>query len=288
MLAAKWIPEITRYILLHLRRFPAAVHLAGGSDPCPSVVVSLTTIPSRIGRILPTINSLLSQTVRPRRIFLAVPDYSLRERRAYEIPEALRSHQLVTILPSERDWGPITKLIPALRHGESAPDDPILAVDDDNIYPKRFIETFVHYARELPDAALSLRGWPIPPTFRWKDSREFKGTGIAAPVQTDVITGCGGILVRPRFFGPDFFACHEAPPQAFFNDDIWISGHLARRNVPKYVIPFAGACIYLPSRASLFGPALDKNENRTGINNDVLIEYFRSDWRFPFDGAGGR
>ena len=37
------------------------------------VFVGLTTLPSRIGRLKPTIDSLLRQTLPPDRIFLSVP-----------------------------------------------------------------------------------------------------------------------------------------------------------------------------------------------------------------------
>lgn len=281
MAASTSIREIARYALLHLRRSPAAA----GSPLAP--IVSLTTIPSRIGRLRPALNSLQDQTLRPARIYLALPAYSRREERPYAVPEWLRRHPLVTILASPKDWGPATKLIPALRRHENDPDRAILAVDDDNVYPRRFIETFARYARELPDAALSLRGWPMPESLRWQESREFTGAQITAPVETDVITGCGGVLVRPRFFDPAFFDYAPAPPQAFFVDDIWISGHLARKGIRKYVIPLAEGHVYLPSLAVLFGPALDRTANKTGLNNDTVIDYFRADWRLPSRGTDG-
>lgn len=249
-----------------------------GSPGTSGIVVTLTTLPGRIGRILPALNSLLDQTAPADRIYLALPPFSRRERKGYVIPEGLEKHPAVTLLPVERDWGPATKLIPVLRRYESAPDTPILAVDDDNVYPRTFLETFSRYANALPGAAFSLRGCSVPASRRWQDCREFKGSGIAVPVLTDIIEGCGGILVRPRFFGGDFFDYSRAPSEAFFVDDLWISGHLARRKIPRYVLPFPGAFVYLPSLTTFAGPALDRQENRSGRNNDVLIDYFREDW----------
>jgi hypothetical protein len=292
---ARGLGEWWRFLRLHGRSslLEAGVPPAGGGAGPPGLVVTLTTLPGRIGKIFPTLDSLLDQTVMPERIFLALPPFSLRERKAYAVPEGLRNHSVVTLLAAERDWGPATKLIPALRHFATAPDTPLLAVDDDNIYPRTFIETFRRFAGALPEAALSLRGWPIPPSRRWKDSRAFKGTQLRAPVETDVITGCGGILVRPRFFDGGFFDYGKAPAEAFFVDDLWISGHLARRGVPKYVLPFSGPFVYLPSLATLRGPALDRDENRSGRNNDALIDHFGACWasrpvpRGPKGPAGG-
>jgi len=280
--AAAGLGELLRYLRLHgrLRASADGTATETGSPENSSLVVSLTTLPSRIGKIFPAMNSLLDQTVRPERIFLALPPFSRREQATYVVPEGLRNHPLVTILRADRDWGPATKLIPVLRHCAGAPETLILAVDDDNVYPRTFLATFLHYAAALPDAALSLRGWPIPVSHRWKDSREVKGSRIASPLRTDIITGCGGILVRPRFFDADFFDYEKAPPAAFFVDDVWISGHLARRRIPKVVLPFSGAFVYLPSLATLSGPALDRDENRSGKNNDVMIDHFGAYWEF--------
>ncbi len=272
--------ECCRFVHLH-RRFSllgaGMQHTAPGAGPA-GIVVTLSTLPSRIGKIFPALNSLLDQTVVPDRIFIALPPFSRREQRPYNVPEGLRNHPVVTLFPAERDWGPVTKLIPVLRHFENSPETLILAVDDDNVYPQTFLETFLRFAQTLPGAALSLRGWPIPPSRRWKESREIKGTQIHAPIETDVITGCGGILVRPRFFDWEFFDYAPAPPEAFCVDDLWVSGHLARRRIPKYVLPFSGPFVYLPSWATLMGPALDRDENRSGKNNDAIIDYFGAYW----------
>ena len=52
--------------------------------------VSLTTLPSRIGRIRDTIESLLSQTLIPDKIFISIPDRSVRENRGYVLPDWLQ------------------------------------------------------------------------------------------------------------------------------------------------------------------------------------------------------
>ena len=61
------------------------------------VVVTLTTLPSRIDRIAPTIKSLLNQTISPAAIRLNLPVLSRRERQSYVIPEWLGRLQSVTI-----------------------------------------------------------------------------------------------------------------------------------------------------------------------------------------------
>lgn len=274
--------DVWRLVRLHARlslQGADDVAARGSESDGSGIVVSLTTVPSRIARILPALNSLLDQTVIPDRIFVALPPRSTREQTGYVVPEELHGHPRVTVLPSSRDWGPATKVIPALLRMADTPDAAILAVDDDNVYPRTFVETFRRFATLLPDAALSLRGFAVPTSMRWRDCREFTGTAVTAPARTDIVQGCGGILVRPRFFDADLLDYASAPREAFFVDDIWISGHLARRGIPRYVVPFPGAFIYLPSLATFSGSALDRGVNRSGRNNDLLMDHFSADWR---------
>jgi len=275
------ISELYRYAALHVRplEYYTRIYLDKPETAKADITVSLSTIPSRIEKIYPALKSLMDQTMPPRRIYLAIPPFSIREKKAYSIPETLRNCPAVRIIDAEKDWGPATKLIPALRHPSTNPDDIILTADDDNIYPAEFVETFWQYSQQLPNAALSLRGAPMSRTLRWKDCRAFKGTSIFQPAAVEIINGCGGIMVKPKFFAAEFFDYDQAPVQAFFVDDIWVSGNLAKNGIPRYVIPFRGIYVYLTSLTTLSGPALDKGENRGGGNDDAVMDYFRHYWK---------
>src|SRR5256885_16854843 len=47
------------------------------------VIASLSTVPDRINNLAPTIRSVLKQTRPPDEIVLAIPEFSVRERRHY-------------------------------------------------------------------------------------------------------------------------------------------------------------------------------------------------------------
>src|SRR5215470_17868650 len=53
------------------------------------VIASLTTVPERINNLNPTIRSLLKQTRPPDEIVLAIPEFSIREKRPYVVPKYL-------------------------------------------------------------------------------------------------------------------------------------------------------------------------------------------------------
>ena len=267
---------LARYVALHAGSVKRA-RVTTPPDVKPRVVVSLTTIPSRLTRLRPTLNSLLTQDYPPTAIYLTVPRRSVREGKPYRMPDWLPGYPAITVIDSERDWGPASKLLPTLLAERERPDTMIIAVDDDNVYPREMVGTFVRFSQRLPDAALCFRGHVV--AGGWNESRAVFGTRVSAPTRMDIVTGCGGILVKPRFFDGAVFDYEGAPPSAFFVDDIWISGHLARRGVRRYLIPSPAAFVYLGTLTTWFTPGLDKDANgRGGRHNDVMLDHFRSSW----------
>ena len=79
------------------------------------VIASLSTVPERIDKLGPTIRSLLRQTRPPDEIVLAVPEFSIREQRAYAVPKYVLHWPRLRVLRCSRDWGPATKFIPVVQ-----------------------------------------------------------------------------------------------------------------------------------------------------------------------------
>src|SRR2546423_1101232 len=79
------------------------------------VIASLSTLPDRINHLRPTLQSLLTQTRPPDEIVVAIPEFCIREQKAYAIPDYLLRLPRVRILRCEKDWGPATKFIPTIQ-----------------------------------------------------------------------------------------------------------------------------------------------------------------------------
>ena len=242
------------------------------------LIVSLSTLPDRIDRLGPTIRCLLNQTRPPDEIVLALPQFSVRQNRRYTVPNYLRDFPRLRILHCETDWGPATKSIPVVQtelaggRGETL----IMVVDDDRIYPRDAIETYLHYSAQLPNAALCFRGGPMPRSLDWRDSKLFFANKIREPRRVAVMTGCGSYLVQPRFFDSAFWDYSTAPPGAFYMDDMWISGCLDRRSVEKYVVP---ASAMMRSVLRQFGTMnLHHVPNGRRHNNNETIAFFSASW----------
>lgn len=275
------ISSIFRYIFLHIipLRYYSKSPAAGMSSSLP-IIISLTTIPNRINKIRPQLKSLLHQIQPASMIYLAIPKYSIREEKKYKIPDDLKSCSRITILNTEKDWGPATKIIPTFLKEVNNRNAIIIIVDDDNIYPKEFISTLVSTSEKYPDAALGLCGRNLTESLQWPwSNKSEKGHQVKGLTEVDVIMGCGGILVKPRFFNSNLYDYSQAPKEAFFVDDIWINGHLARNGIHRIIIPFKGSYVYWPALFTLFTLSLDKTENLRPDNNNTVIKHFRDYWR---------
>lgn len=242
-------------------------------------IVSLSTLPDRIGRLQPTLDSLLNQTRPPDEIVLVVPRFSVRQNQEYEIPRYLCDIPRLRVLRCETDWGPATKFIPIVQTELTASrsDTLIMIVDDDRICPRDSIELYLHYYEQLPDAALSFRGGPMPRSLNWRDCKIEFGVDLQTPKETAVITGCGSYLIQPRFFDESLWDYSAAPAGAFYMDDMWISGCLERRGVPRYIIP-ASDTMRTAFRQIGTMTLHDVPAGRRQYNNDT-IAFFSANWK---------
>jgi Glycosyl transferase family 2 len=242
------------------------------------VIASLSTVPGRINNLRATIRSLLEQTRPPDEIILAVPEFSIREERPYVVPEYLLRLPRLRILSSRRDWGPATKFIPVVREELAAGrgDTLMMVVDDDRVYPRDALETYLHYNQQLPRAALCFRGAAMPRTLDWRDARMIKASELRQPEAVAVITGCGSYLIQPGFFDESLWDYSQAPQGAFFMDDIWVSGCLNRRQVQRYVIP-ASAMMRSVGRQRRTLSLHDVPNGRQHNNNET-IAFFEDAW----------
>jgi hypothetical protein len=257
--------------------------------PRADVTACLTTTPTRIGLLGPCLSSLLAQSRVPSRIELYVPAFSAREARRYDVPAWLANLSCVTLVPCA-DVGPATKLLPALsRH---PPDAALLVVDDDRVFPPRFVEELTSWAMRRPDAIVAASGWVVPPdltdrpttlgaNLRQAPPVPVRARRVRAPSPVDVVQGQGGYVVRPRFFDATALADFtRAPGCARWVDDVWISGHA---RAPKLVVPLTrGPFAPLRHRARFDHTALGRLNRGPGPddsrNNTIVLRHLRDRW----------
>lgn len=248
------------------------------SAPNRRVIVSLTTLPDRIGNLEPTVRSLVEQTRPPDEIVITVPQFSKRQGKQYVVPDYLAKIPRVRILRCPEDWGPATKFIPVIQEELAAGrgDTLVVVVDDDRTYPRDALETYLHYHAQLPEAALCFRGALIPHNLVWFLPKLIRANQIREPKPAAVMTGTASYLVQPRFFDSTLWDYSPAPMSAFYMDDIWISGCLDRRGIKKYVVPASAMMRTVPEQWRTM--ALCDVPNGSIRNNTELLNFFRDTW----------
>jgi hypothetical protein len=259
------------------------------SNPLRSgIIVCLTTLPSRLPYIEPTLKSLLYQTRSPLRIRLHIPDYSIREGCRYVIPPYLTHLSGIEIVIC-KDHGPATKFIPAVQ--DLPAGQPILVVDDDRIYPPTLVDNFQHWSEQNPETAIGAAGWIVPHDLTdrelnfWRNFRQtppapLKSTRIHRRRRVHILEGYAGYLIKPEFFDPTHLTDYNAAPaSAFYVDDVWMSAHC---RVPRVVFP-ADRHVFKHWRDRPFeDTALWRVNNGGGDpekrNNTIMIRHFAGQW----------
>lgn len=225
------------------------------------VIVSMTTIPSRMENAHMTIQGLFKQTADIDEIVLAIPSRSLREEADYELSDQIKELSdsgRITILQSEEDYGPATKLFPVLKRemkkGLSKEKEAIIiTVDDDKHYNVAAIDQLLDSAVIESGAVVCRKGSRLynaaeDHPFRTELNegileRIYSGGEVDKYTSVDILYGTSGVAYRPSYFSEDVFAYEETNEDfpavsAFFVDDIFLGGYLSRRNVSVVVVPF--------------------------------------------------
>ena len=253
-------------------------------------LVTLTTIPSRLPHIAATLKSLMRQSRAPARIVINLPDFSKRENAPYTVPPFLHGLKSVQIVRCE-DMGPATKAIPTLLR--EPPQRKIIVVDDDRIYPSNLVRDLEDAADLDVKSAFGMSGWVVPadlvdrPATIWANLQmrppsSVRARRLRSPLPVDILQGLSGYLVRPGFFDLRRLGNYAgAPPESFFVDDVWISGHCA---ADRFVIP-ARRYNYQPkfrrgfyktTSLGLVNRGPGGNEQR---HNTIVLRYLADKWR---------
>jgi hypothetical protein len=277
------IPELLRYVKISFFHPQPKLKRKEKSG----VYVSLTTTPSRISKLRDTLISLSDQSVLPEEIIINIPKISKGGIR-YEIPDFINHMKLVHINFIEEDLGPASKSLPTLKIPSIPSDALIIVLDDDQVYPKKLIENYLHHARTLPNHALTLCGWRVPKSLEHSDKKILRGAGlkivkpkpnISGNTSVEIIQGASSYAIRKSFFTNEVFDYVHAPKGAFFADDIWLSGHLAKKKIPRTLVMGNFAYCRMESYKHLKTKGLRDTANADNSNNDALYRYFEGDWK---------
>ncbi|MDG5501333.1 glycosyltransferase family A protein [Marinobacter sp. BGYM27] len=263
MKVKEYPPSLARMIYLNSLN-AAELHGSSRENELP-VIVSLTSIESRLKCVHLAVRSVLRQSQPPKKIILWLGHECEKK-----IPEKLHRLQGQRFeIRFRPDVGPHTKLIYCLKEH---PSETIVTCDDDLMYPQGWLQSLYHAHRKNPDEIVGHQCRRI----RYSEARSpapYRQWTYEAPDCSDKYTmplGYGGVLYPPHSLSEmstssDLFL--KLSPKA---DDLWfkamslLAGTSSRKTMKTerkpYPIPFSQ------------GVALKKSNVREDANRDQWME----------------
>lgn len=199
------------------------------------IIVSLTSYPKRIGCVRKVLETIFLQTMQPDKVVL----WLAKE----QFPDAERGlsgdlYELVHLGKLEIRWcddlKPHKKYFYAF---QEYPDDLVITIDDDVLYPSNMIETLYRSYLKHPDAVSAMRThlmiydrkMRFLPYKRWV--RDYDDCIGKASHQL-FCTGCGGVLYPVHLFDRRYLDKKAIEENCLMADDIWLKLMEMASNVP--------------------------------------------------------
>lgn len=194
------------------------------------IIVSLTTIPSRLEKTVYVIDQLLKQTVKPDKLILYVGKTEESILYPKEFQYLLKRGLEVKIV---KDVGPSTKFFYSMQEYFN---DLIVTVDDDILYPETLIEGLINTYIKFPHSVIAYRVHQmkinkqgrITPYNNWN----WEAKSFFYPSESIIATGVGGVLYPPSTRPIELFNLENLKRLSFRADDIWLKGIQMLNNIP--------------------------------------------------------
>ena len=189
------------------------------------LIISLTSYPARIKTTWLAVETLLRQETKPTRVVLNLfegefPDHQLPSPFAYQIQRGL-----------EVNWCPenlkvFLKVIPTIQR---FPEDLVVAVDDDIIYPSQLLTDLMDGHRQYPDCVvardvrkIAIRDKKILPVLYWKITGWTSSDYLIPPSYDLIPEGVFGILFPPHCLHEDLTKKDLYFKLCPTDDDAWL------------------------------------------------------------------
>lgn len=203
----------------------------------PKILVSLTSIPSRVKKVDLVIKSLLNQTVPADKIILYL---SSEEFKDVKLPDNLLG--LEKINPKFSicycdDLKPHKKYYYSM---QEFPNNIIITVDDDIIYNYMLIENLIKSYVKHPNAVSCMRGHiikmydeeTVAPYKKWIEEQKVTDR----PMLGLLPTGVGGVLYPPRSIAKNVFNIERFKEVALYTDDLWLKWMQLKINTKSVLV----------------------------------------------------
>jgi hypothetical protein len=210
-----------------------------------NIYIGITSIPIRLKYIHNTLNSLLNQTEKPKKIFVFLPDKSVRLNIDYNINDIQKDkindpNNIIQYITGISDEGPITKFYSLLDNVPKGENNYLFLADDDVIYPETRISNIKKYIDIKSNNSYGLSGRSYIKHKNGKENLLFYT--IKDGIKDVDILETFDMTAYPRNIFPDSSIeflnwVKELPKESFFVDDIILAFWCKLNNSKKFIIP---------------------------------------------------
>jgi hypothetical protein len=261
-----------------------AAFTCNGTDPSSDVIVSLTSFPARITDVHYAVYSLLTQTLRPRKVVLWLAEEQFPDKNRGLPHELLRLMENGLEILWTHNLRAYTKLVPALRaYGDAV----IVTADDDVFYRKDWLSLLymdycrhnrekMVYAHRAHRVRLLAEGGLCP----YKQWRQMEGAEYE-PSFFNFATGCMGVLYPPGVLHGDVLNEDLFMRLAPMADDVFYWAMAICNNTKIKVVPDnqpVMIAVNIEREAGMNGDYTLHSENVDAGKNDEqlanVLEYY--------------
>lgn len=187
----------------------------------PSLIVSLTSFPQRIGTAHYSINTLLNQSLKPDKVILWLADKQFPNKEKDLPKEIMRLLEFGLEIKWCEDLKSYKKLLPALKE---FPNEIIVTADDDIYYEEDWLQNLYETHLANPKCIcvqrprrLALEGGKIKPL----SARKSEAIDLSKPSYLNQMLGGSGCLYPPNSLYKDVFDIEKIFRLLPTNDDIY-------------------------------------------------------------------
>lgn len=243
------------------------------------IIVSLTSFPEAIPYAVTAIRSILVGTMLPDKIVLYLDTQKFPGEEVPSELEAIKEeYPFFEVRFDPQDIRSYKKLIPALR---DFPDDIIVTIDDDIMYPKNLLSGLIRVHERFPEAVIAHRVRKICPGLPYRKWRKLKWYDFILkkyrPSFQYLQTGVGGVLYPPHSLDEAMLDANLFTAMAPTTDDLWFWAAAISAGTPVVPVPDGMRTakeVGKPESLSLKTVNLCPDKDRNRISFDKILERY--------------
>jgi hypothetical protein len=237
-----------------------------------NIIVSLTTYSKKIYDVFLVVESIFEQTLKPDKLILWLAEDEFKES---DIPLLLKKQQERGLeIAYCKDIKSYKKLIPTL---QKYPEDIIITVDDDVMYPVDLIENLTKACHVDPSCIHYYKGWKMTfdrhgklhPYHKWQVNNSYNDRSFVT-----LPTGVKGILYPPHCFYQDVTREDLFMKLCPLADDIWFKAMTLLNDVPCNRVPHSMKCLGILNNADMGLHNINVYQKRNDTQIKAVFDHY--------------